>query len=131
MVLQLARVHLALGVVGRVLVHVRHEDGLRVGRLHMLSRASVAMSACTDLVVEGAINLVLLGTEDGSEVVGHGECSELWASKAESVRNMRKRSHWYRRSDGDGEDKDGPGMVRCFGLFNDAARLKFLESSSG
>lgn len=85
MVLQLARVHLALGVVGRVLVHVRHEDGLRVGRLHMLSRASVAMSACTDLVVEGAINLVLLGTEDGSEVVGHGECSEIWASKAESV----------------------------------------------
>lgn len=72
MVLQLAWVHLALGVVGRVLVHVGHEDGLGVGWLDVLSGAAVAMSACADLVVEGAIDLVLLGTEDGGEIVGHG-----------------------------------------------------------
>jgi hypothetical protein len=30
------------------------------------------VSACADLVVEGTIDLVLLGTEDGGEVVGHG-----------------------------------------------------------
>lgn len=71
-VLQLARVHLAFGVVGRVLVHVRHEDGLRVGGLHMLAGAAITVSACADLVVEGAIDLVLLGTENGSEIVGHG-----------------------------------------------------------
>jgi len=70
-VLQLTRVHLVLGVVGRVLVHVGHEDGLRVRGFHMLARAAVTVAACTDLVVEGAIDLVLLGTENGGEVVGH------------------------------------------------------------
>jgi hypothetical protein len=29
------------------------------------------VTACADLVVEGAIDLVLLRTEDGGEVVGH------------------------------------------------------------
>lgn len=70
-VLQLARVHLALRVVGWVLVHVGHQDGLRVGWLDVFSGAAVTVSACADLVVEGAIDLVLLGTEDGCEVVGH------------------------------------------------------------
>lgn len=70
-VLQLTRVHLVLGVVGWVLVHVGHEDGLRVRWLHMFARAAVAVAACTDLVVEGAIDLVLLGTENRGEVVGH------------------------------------------------------------
>ena len=37
----------------------------------MFARAAVAVTACADLVVEGAIDLVLLGTEDGGEVVGH------------------------------------------------------------
>lgn len=73
MVLQLAWVHLVLGVVGRVLVHVWHQDGLRVGRLDVFPRASVAMSAGSDLVVEGAIDLVLLGTENGGEIVGHDD----------------------------------------------------------
>jgi hypothetical protein len=71
MVLELAWVHFVLRVVGRVLIHVGHQDGLRVGRLDMLARAPVAVAACADLVVEGAIDLVLLGTEDGGEIVGH------------------------------------------------------------
>lgn len=39
----------------------------------MFARAAVAVSACADLVVEGAVDLVLLGTEDRREVVGHCE----------------------------------------------------------
>lgn len=70
-ILHLAGVHLVLGVVGRVLVHVRHENSLRVRRLDMLARAAVAVSACADFVVERTIDLVLLGTEDGCKVVGH------------------------------------------------------------
>lgn len=71
-VLHLAGVHLALGVVGRVLVHVRHEDGLRVRGLDVLAGAAVTVSAGADLVVERAIDLVLLGTENGCEIVRHG-----------------------------------------------------------
>lgn len=37
----------------------------------MFSRTSVAVSACADFVVEGTVDFVLFGTEDGSEVVGH------------------------------------------------------------
>lgn len=37
----------------------------------MFSRAAVAVAACADLVVEGAVDFVLLGAEDGGEVVGH------------------------------------------------------------
>lgn len=71
-VLHLAGVHLVLGVVGRVLVHVRHENGLGVRRLDMLARAAVAVSTCANFVVERTIDLVLFGTEDGCKVVGHG-----------------------------------------------------------
>lgn len=70
-VLQLARVHLVLGVVGRVLVEVGQEDGLRVRGLDVLAAAAVAVAAGADLVVEGAVDFVLLGAEDGGEVVGH------------------------------------------------------------
>jgi hypothetical protein len=38
----------------------------------MLARAAVTVSARADFVVERAIDLVLLGTEDGCKVVGHG-----------------------------------------------------------
>lgn len=73
-VLQLAGVHLILGVVGWVLVHVRHQDSLRVGRLDMFTGAAISVPTCADLVVERAIDLVLLCTENGSEIVGHSEC---------------------------------------------------------
>lgn len=39
----------------------------------MLARAAIAVAAGADLVVEGAVDFVLLGTEDGGEVVGHFE----------------------------------------------------------
>lgn len=67
-VLQLARIHLVLGVVGRVLVEVGQEDGLGVGRFDVLARAAVTVAAGADLVVEGAVDLVLLSAEDGGEV---------------------------------------------------------------
>ena len=37
----------------------------------MFARASVAVAACADFVVEGAVDFVLLRTEDGGEIVGH------------------------------------------------------------
>lgn len=56
-VLQLAGVHAVLGVEGRVLVEVGHEDRLRVGRLDVFARAAVAVAAGADFVVEGAVDL--------------------------------------------------------------------------
>jgi len=73
MVLKLARIHLVLWVVRRVLVQVRQEDGLRVRRFDVFSRAAVAVPAGADLVVERAIYFVGFGAEDGREVVRHGE----------------------------------------------------------
>jgi hypothetical protein len=69
--LHLLRVHLVLGVIRRVLVQVGQEDRLRVRRLDVLSRAAVAVAAGADLVVEGAVDLVLLRSENGGEVVRH------------------------------------------------------------
>lgn len=71
-VLQLARVHLNLRVVRRVLVEVWQQDGLAVRGLDVLARAPVAMSARPDLVVERAVDLVGLSAEDAGEVVRHG-----------------------------------------------------------
>lgn len=71
-VLQLARVHLVFGVVGRILVQVRQEDGLGVRGLDVLAAAAVAVPAGADLVVEGAVDFVLLRAEDGGEVAGVG-----------------------------------------------------------
>jgi len=51
-VLQLARIHLVLRVVGWVLVQVWEEDGLAVGGLDVFARAAVPVSAGADLVVE-------------------------------------------------------------------------------
>ena len=64
-VLQLAGIHLVLGVVGRVLVQVGQQDGLRVGGLDVFARAAVAVPAGADFVVEAAVHFVLLGAEDG------------------------------------------------------------------
>ncbi len=77
-VLQLARVHLVLGVVGRVLVQVGQEDGLRVGGFDVLAAAAVAVPAGADFVVEGAVDLVLLRAEDGGEVAGGEEGAISW-----------------------------------------------------
>lgn len=85
-VLQLARVHLVLGVVGRVLVQVRQEDGLGVRGFHVLAAAAVAVPAGADLVVEGAVDFVLLRAEDGGEVAGLGEeqvSLEVWRGRRE------------------------------------------------
>ncbi len=70
-VLQLRRVHAVLGVERRVLVQVRHEDRLRVRRLDVLPAAPIAVAARANLVVKGAVDLVLLGAEDGGEEVCH------------------------------------------------------------
>jgi hypothetical protein len=77
--LHLLRVHLVLRVVRRVLVQVREQDGLAVRGLDVFARATVAVTAGADFVVEGAVDLVLLGTEDGGEVVGH-DCSR-WTGR--------------------------------------------------
>jgi hypothetical protein len=55
--LQLCWGHLELWIVGWVLVEVREEDGLRVRRLDMFARASVTMSASSNLVVDRAVHL--------------------------------------------------------------------------
>ena len=81
-VLQLRGRHARFAVVGRVLVEVWEEDGLAVGGLDVFARAAVAVAAGANFVVEGAVDLVLLGTEDGGEVVSHGavgaECVVWW-----------------------------------------------------
>ena len=69
-VLQLRGVQLVFGVEGGVLVEVGQQDGLAVAGLDVLARAAVAVAAGTDLVVEGAVDLVLLRAKDGGEVVG-------------------------------------------------------------
>ena len=42
-----------------------------IGRLDMFAGASVAMAAGANFVVETTVDLVLLGPEDGREVVRH------------------------------------------------------------
>jgi hypothetical protein len=39
------------------------------------------VSAGADLVVEGAVDLVSFGSEDGGEVVGHGESGSLGGAR--------------------------------------------------
>lgn len=71
MILQLRRVHATLGIVGRVLVQVRHEDGLAVRGLDVLAGAAIAVAAGADFEVEGAVYFIELGAEDGGEEGGH------------------------------------------------------------
>lgn len=63
-VLELRGVHSVLGIEGRVLIEVGHQDRLGVGRFHVLPRAAVAVAARADLIVEGAVDFVLFGSED-------------------------------------------------------------------
>jgi len=37
----------------------------------VLATAAVAVAAGADFVVEGAVDFILLGAEDGGEVIGH------------------------------------------------------------
>ena len=70
MILQLAGVHLVLRIIGRVLIEIWEENGLRVGWLYMFPRASVAVSACADFVIERAVDFVLLCSKDRGKVAG-------------------------------------------------------------
>ena len=70
MVLELGGVHFVFRVVEGVLVEVREEDRLAVRWLHVFATAPVAVAAGADLVVEAAVDFVLLGAEDGGEVAG-------------------------------------------------------------
>lgn len=75
MVLELRRVHLDLGVVGRVLVEIWQQDRLAVGGLDVFARAAVAVPTGADFVVEGAVDFIGFSAKDGGEVVGHfGGC---------------------------------------------------------
>ena len=56
-ILQLARVHLVLGIVGGVLIEVREKDGLGVGWFDMFSRAAVTVSTSAYFIIEGAVDL--------------------------------------------------------------------------
>lgn len=49
----------------------------------MFARAAVSVSACADFVIEGAVDLVLFGTENGREVVGHDRREFLAAQDSE------------------------------------------------
>ena len=44
----------------------------------MFARAAVAVAAGADFVVEGAVDFVLFGAEDGGEVAVGGEVLEEW-----------------------------------------------------
>jgi hypothetical protein len=79
-VLDMARVEIGLGlrVQGRSrsqhvrsLVHVGEKKGWADGGLGVKPRAAVAMSAGSDLEVEGAVHPVFLGTEYRSQVLRH------------------------------------------------------------
>ena len=92
--MKLLRIHLGLGVVGWVLVEVRQENGLAVGRLDMFAGAPVTVSARSDLVVEAAVDLVLLSTEDRREIVGHGDVGDRRWMKTWRCRCRRR--NWKR-----------------------------------
>lgn len=69
--LNLLRIHLVLWIKCRVLIQVRHQNCLRVRRLDMLARASVAMPTGANFVIEGTVDFILLSTENRSQIVRH------------------------------------------------------------
>lgn len=75
--LHLRRVHLVLRIILRVLIQVREQDGLRVRGFDVLARAAVAVSTGAYLVVETAVDLVLLRAEDGGEIICHDGVDEF------------------------------------------------------
>ena len=95
MVLQLARVHLVFGVVGRVLIQVGQEDRLRVGGFDVFATAAVAVPAGADFVVEGAIHFVLLRAEDGGEVAVGSLVSECFEGEKGSGGGRFTWPYWW------------------------------------
>jgi hypothetical protein len=80
-------VHADVGAVVGLLVHVGEDDGGADGGPVVDAGAAVAMAAGADLEVEGAVDAVLLGAEDGSEMLRHSPrlfsvslCSLLFCS---------------------------------------------------
>lgn len=71
MILQLGSVHTVLGVKGRILVEVRHENGLAVAGLDVFARTAIAMTASTNFIVEATVDFVLFGAKNGSQKVCH------------------------------------------------------------
>lgn len=55
------------------LVHVGEEESGGNRGAIVEARAAVAVAAGADLEIEGAIDSVLLGTEDGGQVLRHGK----------------------------------------------------------
>ena len=64
-----------LGGVLRVDVEVLQHDGLAEGGLIVDPGAALTVAAGANLEVEGAVDLVLLGAEDGGEVLRHDDQS--------------------------------------------------------
>ena len=56
----------------RALVHVGKEESRGDGGAVVEARTAVAMAACADLEVEGAVHPVLLGSEYRRQVLRHG-----------------------------------------------------------
>jgi len=52
------------------LIQVGQQNGRRNCRLHVLSQALLPMATRTNLVVEGAVDLVLFSAKDGSKMLG-------------------------------------------------------------
>jgi hypothetical protein len=65
------RVH-ARGDHVRPLVHVAEQQRRGDGRLVVQAGAPVAVAACADLEVEGAVHAVLLRAKDGRKMLSHG-----------------------------------------------------------
>lgn len=59
------------GQIG-ALVHVGEEDGGANSGSGVQAGTTIAMAASADLEVERAIDTVLLGSEDGSQMLSHG-----------------------------------------------------------
>ncbi|TKR92948.1 hypothetical protein L596_007497 [Steinernema carpocapsae] len=68
------RVRLA-HVDDRVVVEVFQQNRLGERRHDVRSGALVAMTACADLEIEGAVNFILLSSVNGSQILGSGEMS--------------------------------------------------------
>lgn len=53
------------------LIHVRENESGANGGFGVKTRTTVAVTACSDLEVEGAVNSVFLCTEDGCQMLRH------------------------------------------------------------